>query len=297
MKQSVITVDQLTRTFKLKGKAKRTITAVDQISFTVQRGELFGFLGPNGAGKSTTIAMLTTLLLPTSGQATVAGFDVRTQRDEVRKRIGIIFQDTTLDIKLTAYENLNFHGVLYGLDKATRQRRITELLAMVELSDRAHNIVQEFSGGMKRRLEIARGLMHFPEILFLDEPTLGLDPQTREHIWRYIAKIQREQNMTIFLTTHYLDEVENCTRSAIMDGGKIVALDTPAALKAKYQATTMNQVFLEATGHGIREDELTGEALTRAKGRSVWNGYRSFGYYGGGMSYIIGVIAYGLLWV
>ncbi|MBI2415230.1 MAG: ATP-binding cassette domain-containing protein [Candidatus Kerfeldbacteria bacterium] len=253
---SVITVEQLSRSFRLKGRNSRTITAVDHISFQVQQGELFGFLGPNGAGKSTTIAMLTTLLLPSSGTATVAGFDIQQQRDQVRKKIGIIFQETTLDHKLTAYENLNFHGVLYGINRITRRQRITELLAMVELSDRAHSIVQEFSGGMKRRLEIARGLLHLPEILFLDEPTLGLDPQTREHIWRYIDKIRQTRSMTIFLTTHYLDEVENCNRVAIIDGGKIIALDQPSTLKTRYQVNTMNQVFLEATGHGIREDEL-----------------------------------------
>lgn len=260
-----IVVSHLSRTFQLKGKQKRTITAVADISFTVEPGELFGFLGPNGAGKSTTIAMLTTLLKPTTGSATVAGYDIVRQRDAVRKKIGIIFQDTTLDIKLTAAENLNFHGVLYGLSKQQRQDRIAELLHMVELQDRAHNLVKEFSGGMKRRLEIARGLMHFPEILFLDEPTLGLDPQTRDHIWRYIEKIRRERKMTIFLTTHYLDEVENCDRVAIIDGGKIIVLDTPTRLKSKYGVTTMNQVFLEATGHGIRDDELSGEALQRTK--------------------------------
>lgn len=260
-----ISVSHLSKTFRLKGKAKRVLTAVDDISFSVEPGELFGFLGPNGAGKSTTISMLTTLLLPSTGSATVAGFDIVRQRDAVRKKIGIIFQDTTLDIKLTAAENLNFHGVLYGLSKVQRRERIEELLTMVELHDRAHNLVKEFSGGMKRRLEIARGLMHFPEILFLDEPTLGLDPQTREHMWRYIEKIRRERQMTIFLTTHYLDEVENCDRVAIIDGGKIIALATPAQLKAKYNVGTMNQVFLEATGHGIRDDELSGEALNRTK--------------------------------
>lgn len=260
-----IVVSHLSRAFQLKGKPKRTLTAVDDVSFAVEPGELFGFLGPNGAGKSTTIAMLTTLLKPTTGSATVAGYDIVHQHDAVRKKIGIIFQDTTLDIKLTAAENLNFHGVLYGLSKPQRQERITELLHLVELHDRAHSLVQEFSGGMKRRLEIARGLMHFPEILFLDEPTLGLDPQTRDHIWRYIEKIRRERKMTIFLTTHYLDEVENCDRVAIIDGGKIIVLDTPARLKTKYGVTTMNQVFLEATGHGIRDDELSSTALQRTK--------------------------------
>lgn len=253
---AIIDVQHLSRTFSLKGKGKRSIEAVSDVTFSVNEGELFGFLGPNGAGKSTTIAMLTTLLLPSAGQAFVAGYDVTKQRDAVRRQIGIIFQDSTLDIKLTASENLHFHGVLYGLAKAERQKRIDELLAMVELSDRAHTEVKQFSGGMKRRLEIARGLMHFPKVLFLDEPTLGLDPQTREHIWKYIQRVRRERNMTIFMTTHYLDEVEGCDRVSIIDAGKIVALDTPANLKQHYQASTMNQVFLEATGHNIRRDEL-----------------------------------------
>ncbi|EKD79098.1 MAG: hypothetical protein ACD_41C00171G0002 [uncultured bacterium] len=253
---AIIEVEHISRHFKLKGKGRRTITAVADVSFSVQAGELFGFLGPNGAGKSTMIAMLTTLLLPSAGSARVAGYDVVKKRNAVRKEIGIIFQDSTLDNKLTAAENLDFHGVLYGLPKAERQKRSAELLAMVELSDRAHTEVKQFSGGMKRRLEIARGLLHFPKVLFLDEPTLGLDPQTREHIWKYITRVQQERHMTIFMTTHYLDEVENCDRVSIIDQGKIVALGTPTALKEQYQANTMNQVFLEATGHHIRRDEL-----------------------------------------
>ncbi|MDP3970705.1 MAG: ATP-binding cassette domain-containing protein [bacterium] len=249
----------------MKGKNAKILKAVDGISFSVNPGELFGFLGPNGAGKSVTISMLTTLLNPTGGSAKVAGHDIIKERDEVRKKVGIIFQDTTLDIKLTAYENLNFHGTLYGMSKEQRKEQITHLLKMVELDDRAHSVVEQFSGGMKRRLEIARGLMHFPEVLFLDEPTLGLDPQTREHIWQYINKVRREHKMTIFLTTHYLDEVENCDRIAIIDSGKIIDLDTPAKLKDKYNVPTMNQVFLEATGHGIRDDELSGENRQRSQ--------------------------------
>lgn len=264
---SIIEVSELTRQFRLKGKQAKTITAVDSISFSVESGELFGFLGPNGAGKSTTIAMLTTLLNPTAGNATVAGYDIVRQRAEVRKSIGIIFQETTLDDKLTAAENLDFHGVLYGMPKALRMERISLLLEMVELTDRANTIVKQFSGGMKRRLEIARGLMHFPKILFLDEPTLGLDPQTRNHIWTYIEKVRHEHAMTIFLTTHYLDEVENCNRIAIIDGGKIIDLDTPDYLKTHYNVTSMNEVFLESTGHGIRDDELSGEVLQRAQGK------------------------------
>lgn len=260
-----IEVHSLSRHFSLKAKGKRhTLKAVDSISLSVQPGELFGFLGPNGAGKSTTIAMLTTLLNPTSGAATVAGYDIVKQRNHVRDAIGIIFQQTTLDDKLTAYENLDFHGVLYNMTKSDRKKRITNLLDMVELTDRMDTIVQQFSGGMKRRLEIARGLMHFPQILFLDEPTIGLDPQTRDHIWRYIERVRKDHAMTIFLTTHYLDEVENCDRVAIIDGGKIIDLDTPSALKQKYHVTTMNEVFLESTGHGIRDDELIGEVRDRA---------------------------------
>ena len=264
---SIISVNNLGRSFKLKGKNAKTIQAVDNVSFSIEPGELFGFVGPNGAGKSTTISMLTTMLNPTSGSAEVAGYDISKERDKVRNVIGIIFQETTLDDKLTAYENLDFHGVLYGIPKSTRKKRIAELLAMVELSERATTQVKQFSGGMKRRLEIARGLMHFPQILFLDEPTIGLDPQTREHIWQYIEKVRKEHDMTIFLTTHYLDEVEGCDRIGIIDGGKIIDLNTPTALKEKYNVDSINSVFLEATGHGIRDDELSGDALTRAKGK------------------------------
>lgn len=242
-----IVVNNLIRVFS------STITAVDDISFTVRRGELFGFLGPNGAGKSTTLAMLTTLLSPTRGTATVAGYDIRHNRDAVRRHIGIIFQEMTLDVKLTAFENLNFHGILYGMDRTIRIQRINALLEMVELQDRADSIVQEFSGGMKRRLEIARGLLHLPEILFLDEPTLGLDPQSREHIWNYLNTIRKERQITVFFTTHYLDEVEHCDRIAILDHGKLIALDTPEMLKRQFNAATLHHVFLSATGYRLRD--------------------------------------------
>jgi ABC-2 type transport system ATP-binding protein len=208
------------------------IEAVRGVDFTVEPGETFGFLGPNGAGKSTTISMLCTLLKPSGGRATVAGFDVAAERSEVRRRIGLVFQDTTLDDYLTAEENLRFHAELYGVPRAQASRRMSEVLTMVGLWDRRRSKVQTFSGGMKRRLEIARGLLHSPRVLFLDEPTVGLDPQTRSHIWSYIDELRRRETVTIFLTTHYMDEAEHCDRIAIMDVGRIVVIDTPAALKA-----------------------------------------------------------------
>ncbi len=207
--------------------------AVKGIDFDVPVGEVFGFLGPNGAGKSTTIKILCTLTPPTSGSAKVAGFDVVSQRDEVRRHIGLVFQDVTLDQYLSAEQNLRFHAELYGLPREAVPQRMRQVLEMVGLWDRRESRVATYSGGMKRRLEIARGLLHSPRVLFLDEPTVGLDPQTRSSIWNYIAELQRREKITIFLTTHYMDEAEYCDRIAIMDSGRIVALDTPAALKAK----------------------------------------------------------------
>ena len=195
-------------------------------------GEVFGFLGPNGAGKTTTINMLCTLLRPSSGTAAVNGFDVVGQRSEVRRSIGLVFQQTTLDDALTAEQNLRFHGYAYGVPAEIRERRIHELLAMVELWDRRTDRVRTFSGGMKRRLEIARGLLHRPRVLFLDEPTLGLDPQTRRRIWDYLGELRAREGLTIFLTTHYMDEAEQCDRIAVIDHGEIVALDTPGGLKS-----------------------------------------------------------------
>jgi ABC-2 type transport system ATP-binding protein len=220
-----IRVEGLTKTFN-------GFTAVDRISFAVGEGELFGLLGPNGAGKTTTINMLSTLLRPTSGSATVAGFDVARDRDSVRKSIGVVFQEPALDGKLTGRENLEFHTMMYGIGKAERRRRIAEVLALVELADKAATLVEKYSGGMKRRLEIARGLTHRPRVLFLDEPTLGLDAQTRRNIWDYIRKLNAEAGVTIILTTHYMEEADFlCGRVAIMDHGKFVALDTPVRLK------------------------------------------------------------------
>jgi ABC-2 type transport system ATP-binding protein len=209
-----------------------TLTAVDDVSFDVRPGEIFGFLGPNGAGKSTTISMLCTLLKPTAGSAEVAGFDVVRQRSQVRRNIGLVFQDTTLDEYLTAQENLRFHAELYGVPRADIDPRMHQVLEMVDLADRRKGLVRTFSGGMKRRLEIARGLLHSPRVLFLDEPTVGLDPQTRASIWSYVQELRRREQITIFLTTHYMDEAEYADRIAIMDAGRIVALDTPDALKA-----------------------------------------------------------------
>jgi ABC-2 type transport system ATP-binding protein len=208
------------------------VEAVRGISFEVQPGETFGFLGPNGAGKSTTIKILCTLADPTSGTARVAGHDVTKERDTVRRNIGLVFQDTTLDNYLTGEQNLRFHADLYGVPRAQVAPRMRQVLEMVGLWDRRTAVAGTYSGGMKRRLEIARGLLHAPRVLFLDEPTVGLDPQTRSSIWEYINDLKDREDITIFLTTHYMDEAENCDRIAIVDRGQIVALDTPENLKA-----------------------------------------------------------------
>jgi ABC-2 type transport system ATP-binding protein len=209
------------------------LEAVRGIDFEVAAGEIFGFLGPNGAGKSTTINMLCTLVRPTGGSASVAGHDVVSERDDVRRNIGLVFQDTTLDGYLTAEQNLRLHAELYGVPREIVGERMRQVTEMVGLWDRRGSLVNTFSGGMKRRLEIARGLLHSPRVLFLDEPTVGLDPQTRSSIWRYIRELKAREDITIFLTTHYMDEAEYCDRIAIMDHGRIIVLDTPAALKAK----------------------------------------------------------------
>ncbi|HEY40875.1 MAG TPA: ATP-binding cassette domain-containing protein [Dehalococcoidia bacterium] len=220
----IIEIHDLTRKFK-------QLTAVDSISFDVYKGEIFGFLGPNGAGKTTTINMLCTLLAPTDGKATVNGYDILKQRRQVQRVIGLVFQDPTLDDYLSAEQNLRFHAYAYGVPRSVREERMKQLLELVGLSDRLKSKVSTYSGGMKRRLEIARGLLHHPQILFLDEPTLGLDPQTRFHVWEYIHALRKEEELTIFMTTHYMDEAENCDRIAVIDQGKIVALDTPDNLK------------------------------------------------------------------
>ena len=208
------------------------VTAVNNVNISLKQGELFGLLGPNGAGKTTLINMLSTMTEPSSGGARVWGFDVVKDASSVRESIGVVFQDITLDDRLTGRENLDLHGRLYGLDNKLRKKRIEEILALVELTDRANSIVKTYSGGMMRRLEIARGLIHKPHVLFLDEPTIGLDPQTRTHIWEYIKTLTKEEGVTIVLTTHYMEEADNlCSRIAIIDYGEIVALDTPEALK------------------------------------------------------------------
>ncbi len=219
------------------------IEAVRGVSFDVAAGETFGFLGPNGAGKSTTISILCTLAEPTGGTARVSGHDVVAERLEVRRRIGLVFQDVTLDDYLTAEENLRFHADLYGVPKAVLAERLRRVLEMVGLWDRRSGLVRTFSGGMKRRLEIARGLLHSPRVLFLDEPTVGLDPQTRSHIWEYIEQLRRREAVTIFLTTHYMDEAEHCDRIAIIDGGRIVAMGTPETLK---EQVGLDRVVLRA---------------------------------------------------
>jgi ABC-2 type transport system ATP-binding protein len=222
--QAAISVQRLTKSYG-------EIEAVRGIDFEVTRGETFGFLGPNGAGKSTTISMLCTLARPSGGSARVAGLDVVRERDRVRRNIGLVFQDTTLDNYLSAEQNLRLHAELYGMPREQIEPRMKIVLEMLQLWERRGSLVGTFSGGMKRRLEIARGLLHSPRVLFLDEPTIGLDPQTRSSIWSYISTLAREQDITIFLTTHYMDEAEYCDRIAIIDQGQIVALDTPEALK------------------------------------------------------------------
>ncbi len=209
-----------------------TLAAVDNVSLKITKGEIFGLLGPNGAGKTTLISMLVTMRRPTSGHATVNGFDVQKEAAGVRDSIGIVFQDPSLDEELTAYENLELHAAMYKMDRKEAEGRIGEVIKMVELEDRLHHVVKTFSGGMRRRLEIARGLLHCPDVLFLDEPTIGLDPQTRQHIWSYIKKMQKERGITIVITTHYMDEADLlCDRLAIIDLGKIIALNKSSALK------------------------------------------------------------------
>jgi ABC-2 type transport system ATP-binding protein len=207
------------------------LVAVDSVNFEVKSGEIFGFLGPNGAGKTTTMNLLSTILKPTSGTAVVNGYDIVRFKNEVRESIGMVFQDPSLDDTLTARENLEFHAVVYHIPRSERGRRMKEVLDMVSLSDRADDRVETYSGGMKRRLEIARGLLHYPKVLFLDEPTIGLDPQTRNYIWEYIEDLKKREGITIFLTTHYMEEAEHCDRIAIIDVGRIIALDTPEQLK------------------------------------------------------------------
>jgi len=221
---SIIKVENLIKQFG-------SITAVDDVSFEVKEGSIFGFLGPNGAGKTTTINILCTLLSPTSGRAFISGYDCTAESSQVRKSIGIVFQDSTLDKDLTAYENLMLHAYLYDVKKKDIKERIHDLLHFIGLFDRKDDLVKKFSGGMKRRLEVARGLLHRPSVLFLDEPTLGLDPQSRAHLWEFIVELPKKHNVTVFMTTHYMEEAEVCDNIAIIDSGKIITVGSPDELK------------------------------------------------------------------
>ena len=241
----------------VEGLVKRfgEVTAVDGISFDVPEGEIFAFLGPNGAGKTTTIQMLTTLLAPTGGAMTLDGLDPRTHPHDVRRRFGIVFQDPSLDGELTAYENMELHGVLYGVPRRTRPERIERLMTLFELWDRRAALVKTFSGGMKRRLEIARGLLHTPKILFLDEPTLGLDPQSRNQLWTHVKHLNETERVTVFLTTHYMDEADRVAhRIAIIDRGRIVAQGSSQALKEQTHTDSLEHAFLALTGSTIRDE-------------------------------------------
>jgi ABC-2 type transport system ATP-binding protein len=248
------------------------LTAVDDVSFEVRRGEVFAFLGPNGAGKTTTIKMLTTLLRPTSGLVELDGLDPAVSRDEVRKRFGVVFQDPSLDQDLTAWENMEIHGVLYGVPRKVRRERAEELLKLFELWERRDALVKTFSGGMRRRLEIARGLLHTPKVLFLDEPTLGLDPQSRNQMWTHVKKLNESDRVTVFLTTHYMDEAERVAdRIAVIDHGRIVATGSPAELKERTKTDSLEGAFLALTGTTIRE-EAAGAAEGMRQMARMWRG-------------------------
>lgn len=261
----MISVSKLSKVFD-------TVKAVNNITFNVAKGDIFAFLGPNGAGKTTTIKMLTTLLHPTSGSVRLNGFDPLTQKDDVRKSFGIVFQDPSLDNELTAKENMEFHAALYGLKKEVAKERIDRLLKFVGLDDRAHDVVKNFSGGMKRRLEIARGLVHHPTILFLDEPTLGLDPQTRNHVWDYVKKLSHDEGMTVFFTTHYMEEAAKmAAKIAIIDKGSIMAQGTPEEIMKQTKTASLEQAFLTITGHGIREEQVNKKDAMRLH-RRMWKG-------------------------
>jgi ABC-2 type transport system ATP-binding protein len=261
----MIHVENLAKTY---GEVK----AVDGVSFDVQPGEIFAFLGPNGAGKTTTIQMLTTLVRPTSGSMRLDGIDPQVKALDARRRFGIVFQDPSLDGELTAYENLELHGVLYSVSRTVRRERIEMLLKLFELWDRKDAFVKTFSGGMKRRLEIARGFLHTPKILFLDEPTLGLDPQSRNQLWTHVKNLNESEKVTVFLTTHYMDEAERVAhRIAIIDHGKIVAQGTAAELKTQTGTDSLEAAFLALTGTTIR-DETAGSADQMRQMVRMWSG-------------------------
>lgn len=243
--------------------------AVNNISFNVPKGKIFAFLGPNGAGKTTTIKVLTTLIDSTEGTVIIDGINVKDNPLAIRRRFGICFQDQSLDDDLTAYENMEFHGILYGLPKDVRKKKIDEMFALVELSDRKNDLVRNFSGGMKRRLEIARALIHEPKILYLDEPTLGLDPQTRNHIWNYIKDLSQRTNMTIFFTTHYMEEAERfADQVTIIDHGTIVATGTSEKLMEQTHTTSLEDAFILLTGKTIREEKVGGVDALRTHARA-----------------------------
>jgi ABC-2 type transport system ATP-binding protein len=242
--------------------------AVNDVSFDVAQGEIFAFLGPNGAGKTTTIRMLTTMLRPSSGQIELDGIDVQRHAFEARQRFGIVFQDSSLDSELTARENLQIHAVLYHMPRRDRAARIEHLLRLFELWDRRDDIVKHFSGGMRRRLEIARGLLHTPKVIFLDEPTLGLDPQTRNQLWTHIGQLNESERVTVFLTTHYMEEAERAAhRIAIIDHGRIIAQGTPAELKAQNGASSLEQAFLALTGTSVRPEQASSQDHMRRMAR------------------------------
>jgi ABC-2 type transport system ATP-binding protein len=249
-------------------------TAVNDVSFDVAEGEIFAFLGPNGAGKTTTIKMLTTMLKPTSGEMELDGLNPLEKQNEARQRFGIVFQDPSLDGDLTAAENMEIHGVLYHVPRKVRRQRTEELLKLFELWERRDDQVKKFSGGMKRRLEIARGFLHTPRILFLDEPTLGLDPQSRNQLWTHVKKINETERVTVFLTTHYMDEAERVAhRVGVIDHGKLVAQGTPQAIKEQTGTASLEDAFLKLTGSTIR-DESAGSADQMRQFARMWSGGR-----------------------
>lgn len=261
----IIEVKNLVKRYSSQGP-----NAVDNISFSVNKGEFFALLGPNGAGKTTTIKMLTTILAPTSGEMMLNDFDVTKNPAGVRKSFGIVFQDPSLDNELTAYENMQYHAILYAVPKEVYESRILELLKMVDLLDRKDDYVKNFSGGMKRRLEIARGLLHHPKVFFLDEPTIGLDPQTRNHMWAYIKELNKKEGVTVFFTTHYMEEAQNVAdRIAIVDHGKIVAEGSVEELKAKTGSDSLEKAFLNLTGSTIRDEEASAKDRMRMTAK-VW---------------------------
>jgi ABC-2 type transport system ATP-binding protein len=253
----MIQADNLVKTYEVKSVG--TVTAVNGVSFHVRPGEVFAFLGPNGAGKTTTIQMLTTLIRPTGGSIRIDGLDPAERPLDVRSRFGIVFQDPSLDNELTASENMTLHGVLYHMPRRLRVERVERLLTLFELWDRRDSFVKTFSGGMKRRLEIARGLLHTPKVLFLDEPTLGLDPQSRNQLWTHVKHLNETEGLTVFLTTHYMDEAERMAhRLAIMDHGRVVATGTPAELREQTGTDSLEGAFLALTGTTIRDERADG---------------------------------------